>query len=84
MSDVIIRYIIEYRDDIYGWTGSMTVLTAYALTTFKIDELMLIDILNIYGSLSIGYICYKKRVWQAFILEVAWFGISIYSFIDRV
>ena len=84
MSDVIIRYISEYRDDIYGWTGSMTVLTAYTLTTFKIDELMLIDILNIYGSLSIGYICYKKRVWQAFILEVAWFGISIYSFIDRV
>ena len=84
MSEIIIRYITEYKDDIYGWTGSMTVLTAYALTTFKIDELMLIDILNIYGSLSIGYICYKKRVWQAFILEVAWFGISIYSFIDRV
>ena len=84
MCDVIIRYIKEYKDDIYGWTGSITVLTAYALTTFKIDELMLIDILNIYGSLSIGYICYKKRVWQAFILEVAWFGISIYSFIDMV
>ena len=76
--------IKEHKDDIYGWTGSMTVLTAYTLITFKVDELMLIDILNMYGSLSIGYICYKKRVWQAFILEVAWFGVSIYSFINNI
>ena len=69
--------------DIYGWSGSLAVITAYSLTTFKIDQLFLIDILNLYGSLAIGYICYRSRVWQAMILEVAWFGVGTYSVIKH-
>jgi hypothetical protein len=67
--------------DIYGWTGSVSVITAYALTTLKIDSLFLIDILNLYGSLAIGYICYRSQVWQALVCEIIWFGVGTYSII---
>ena len=69
--------------DVYGWTGSLSVITAYALTTFKIDQLLLIDILNLYGSLAIGYICYRGKVWQAVVCEIIWFGVGSYSIIKH-
>jgi hypothetical protein len=76
-----------YYPDIYGWSGSLAVLGAYGLTTFfddEEDELQLqIDLLNLYGSSAIGYVCWKASVWQAFSLEVAWFGIALYSLCFR-
>ena len=69
--------------DVYGWTGSISVITAYSLTTFKIDQLLLIDILNLYGSLAIGYICYRGKVWQAVVCEIIWFGVGSYSIIKH-
>ena len=69
---------------IYGWTGSLAVITAYGLTTIESDKKIIIDCLNLYGSLSIGTMCYRATVWQAASLEVAWFGIAVYSIIDNL
>ena len=69
--------------DIYGWSGSISVITAYGLTTFGSDKYLLIDILNLYGSLAIGIMCYRAKVWQATLLEVAWFGVGTYSIIKN-
>ena len=68
----------------YGWTGSLSVISAYTLTSFESDELILIDILNLYGSLAIGLLCYRARVWQATLLEIAWFGVGSYSLIKNI
>jgi len=76
----------SYGPDLYGWSGSVAVLTAYGLSTFFEENNNLqirIDLLNLYGSSAIGYICWKAKVWQAFSLEVAWFGIAIYSLSSR-
>ena len=77
----------DYCPDIYGWSGSVAVLTAYGLSTFfdgEEDDLRVqIDLLNLYGSSAIGYVCWKAKVWQAFSLEVAWFGIALYSLCSR-
>ena len=70
--------------ELYGWSGSISVITAYGLTTFGSDKHLLIDILNLYGSLSIGIMCYKAKVWQATLLEVAWFGVGTYSIIKNI
>jgi hypothetical protein len=70
--------------NIYGWSGSLSVITAYGLTTFENDNVICIDILNLYGSVSIGYICFRKQVWQATILEIAWFCIGLYSLIEHI
>ena len=68
----------------YGWSGSLSVITAYGMTTLELEEKKIIDLLNMYGSLSIGYMCYRKKVWQAFVLEVAWFGFGFYSLIHHI
>ena len=70
--------------DIYGWSGSLSVISAYTLTTFDSDEILLIDSLNLYGSLAIGIMCYRARVWQATLLEIAWFGVGTYSLIKNI
>ena len=87
--------ILEIRNDIkkncketliniYGWTGTISVVLAYGLTSFDSEENLLIDILNLYGSLSIGFICYRSRVWQALVCEIIWFSIGIYSLIKNI
>jgi len=70
--------------NLYGWSGSISVIIAYGLTTFENDNLVCIDLLNIYGSISIGYICFRKKVWQVAILEVAWFCICFFSLIEHI
>ena len=70
--------------NLYGWSGSVSVIIAYGLTTFENDNVLCIDVLNLYGSMAIGYICFSKKVWQAAILEVAWFCIGFYSLIEHI
>ena len=69
---------------LFGWSGSLSVITAYGLTSFDSDELLVIDILNLYGSLAIGYVCFRAKVWQAASLEVAWFCVGLYSMIKNI
>jgi hypothetical protein len=71
--------IKDHISDIYGWTGTIAVISAYALTSFEVEEDCLIDVLNIYGSISIGYVTYLAKVWQALACEVIWLLIASYS-----
>ena len=62
-------------------------IVAYGITTFsdteQEDELSLeISVLNMYGSLALGYVCWQGKVWQAFILEFVWFWIAVYSLFE--
>ena len=67
--------------DIIGWTGSISVLSAYILLISKVDiDPIALDILNICGSSAVGYICYLKKAWQPLFLNISWFiagGVSI-------
>ena len=74
----------KYSLELCGWLGSLSIIVAYACITLDSDRLLLIDSMNLYGSFSVGYICYKKKVWQAMSLEVIWFGITIYSLINNI
>jgi len=69
---------------LYGWSGSISVIMAYGLTSADSEEYLLIDILNLYGSLAIGIMCYRAKVWQATILEIAWFSVGTYSLIKNI
>tara|TARA_Y100000768_G_scaffold31133_1_gene20530 strand:- start:553 stop:849 length:297 start_codon:yes stop_codon:yes gene_type:complete len=84
ISDEIKKKCKKILIETYGWTGSLSVISAYTLTSFESDELILIDILNLYGSLAIGLLCYRSRVWQATLLEIAWFGVGSYSLIKNI
>ena len=70
--------------DIYGYSSSISVILAYGLSSVQNEQLILIDILNLYGSLAIGYICFRSKVWPPVIVEVCWFGIGCYSLIQNI
>ena len=78
------KEIKETLFTIYGWSGSISVITAYGLTSFESEEYLWIDILNLYGSLAIGLLCYRAKVWQATTLEIAWFGVGTYSLLKNI
>lgn len=71
----------EKLPDIIGWTGSISILSAYILLISKVDiDPIALDALNIYGSGAVGYICYLKKAWQPLFLNISWFitgGVSI-------
>jgi hypothetical protein len=84
------EFLKSHAWDIYGWSGSLCVLTAYTVTSLEIEEwresyaVDLLDLLNLYGSLAIGSLCYRAKIWPAFSLEVAWFGIAGYSLLCEI
>ena len=47
ISDEIKKNCKKILIETYGWTGSLSVISAYTLTSFESDELILIDILNL-------------------------------------
>ena len=70
--------------EVCGWLGSLSIITAYICITLKSGNPLFIDSMNLYGSFSVGYLCYLKKAWQGMSLEVVWFGISSYSFINHM
>lgn len=73
------------HDDLIGATGTITLLTAYALTTHElVQEQIIIDSMNMYGALAVGYNCWCKRTFPPLALEIAWFTIASVSFVKNV
>ena len=67
--------------NINGWLGSLSILFAYFLLSIESEEKLIMDSLNLYGSLAVGTICYQQKAYQPLFLEVCWFGITIYTLI---
>jgi hypothetical protein len=73
--------------DIFGTTGTVTLIGAYIMTTydqFGVKNLLIIDLLNIYGSFALSYDCLVKKTYPPLLLESVWFIISTTSLIRRV
>ena len=71
-------------DDVIGYSGMITILSAYCLLTYKlIENLIVIDVLNIYGSLGVGYNSLIKKSYPTVLLESSWFIISIVSLVHH-
>ena len=74
--------------NVYGWTGSICIVIAYIFTlncnydNETKNKQLLINLLNIYGCISIGYICFRQKTYQPLLLEIIWLIVSIYSIID--
>ena len=70
--------------ELYGWSGSLSIILAYGLASADSNKKILLDILNLYGSSAVGIVSYRGKVWPAVVLEFAWFGIASYSLIDNL
>ena len=73
------------HDDIIGVSGTICLLSAYGSTTNNlIENKKIIDIMNMYGALAVGYNCWCKKSYPPMILETAWFGIAFTSLIKKI
>ena len=68
--------------DIIGWIGMVLVLIAYLLlSTNKINNGKLYQILNFFASLFMAIGLFPKNAWFSFALQVIWASIAIIALI---
>ena len=68
--------------DILGWIGMALVLIVYAfLSTNKIDNGKLYQILNLLAALCMAIGVFPKEAWFTFTLEIIWGIIAIVALI---
>ena len=68
--------------DICGWIGMILVLLAYALlSTNKINNGKLYQILNLIASLFMAIGLFPKNAWFSFALQVVWGIIALIAII---
>ncbi len=60
-----------------GWYGTGAIVGAYAGLSFGwLPEGALYHGLNLTGALGVGLVCWKRRTWQPFWLEVVWASVA--------
>lgn len=68
--------------ELVGWYGMAAILAAYALSTFEvIEQRWLFQCLNFTGAAGVGWVCWRKRTWQAFWLELIWSAIALVALV---
>lgn len=68
--------------DIIGWIGMVLVLIAYGLlSTNKIDNGKIYQIINLIASLLMAIGLFPKNAWFSFALQIAWAIIAIVGLI---
>lgn len=68
--------------DIIGWIGMILVLLAYLLlSSNKIENGILYQLLNLFAALFMAIGVYPKNAWFSFTLQVIWGIIAIISLI---
>ena len=71
--------------DIIGWIGMVLVLLAYGLlSTNKIDNGKLYQILNLIAAILMAIGLFPKNAWFSFALQVAWAIIAIVAIIKII
>lgn len=64
--------------EIAGWYGMLAILFAYAANNFGwLEHGALYQALNLTGALGVALVCFYRRTWQAFLLEVIWAAIAL-------
>jgi hypothetical protein len=68
--------------EIIGWTGSILVVIAYAITVVtKNKYLSLCNYLNLFGAILVGINCLENHAFPSLMLNVMWSGIAIFGII---
>ncbi len=71
--------------DIIGWVGMVLVLVAYALlSTSKIKQGLLYQILNLLAGLFMAIGLYPKNAWFSFSLQIVWSIIAMVAIIKII
>jgi len=66
---------------ILGWFGTLLILFAYFLVSFKKIDVhsRQFQLMNLIGALTLGVHVYYQKSWPALFLEIVWGGIALIS-----
>lgn len=68
---------VPFLAECFGWYGTLAILGAYAASSLRwVEQGLTYQLLNLTGAAGVGLVCWYRRTWQAFWLEVAWIGIA--------
>jgi paired small multidrug resistance pump len=70
---------MEFTIQIIGWLGTIFVITAYFLVSYKkVDGgSKIYQLLNLFGAIGVGVSVFHQEVWSAVALQVIWGIIAI-------
>jgi ZIP family zinc transporter len=79
----LITYLVEIIE-IIGWYGSIAIILAYALMSFKVisSDDAIYQLLNLTGALGIITVSLKKRVHQSVVLNTFWAVIAAVALVN--
>lgn len=74
---------MEILIQITGWTGTLLIVLAYFLVTYKKLESSgkIYALMNLFGAIGIGINVYFHQAWPAVIMELVWALIAVSSLI---
>jgi hypothetical protein len=66
-------FLKKYQNTI-GWLGAVATLSAYFLVSFEIvrPKDLSYQILNLFGAIGLGLICYFKKTYQPMTVNIIW------------
>lgn len=66
--------------EVIGWLGTALIVGAYGLLSQGVIETGdLYQCMNLAGAIGVGLVCWVKRTWQPFALELVWGIIALLS-----
>ena len=67
----------------FGWLGTIAILAAYILNINHYLDTSSVPYLglNFIGSLAICGVCWVRRTWQPFALNIVWGGIALHALV---
>lgn len=70
--------------NLVGWYGAVAELAAYFLVSFAVVKPNSLEyqLLNLSGAIGLGTICYYKKAYQPFFVNVIWALIAIAGITD--
>jgi len=64
---------------VFGWYGTIAIVVAYALTSFKIitSDTLMYQLLNLTGALGIVFSSLEKKDYQPAVLNLIWLLVAL-------
>jgi len=77
---------MEIFSQAIGWVGTFLIVLAYFLVSNnKISpNSKRYQLVNLFGSIGVGFNVFHQQVWPAFVLQVIWGIIAVFSIIKSL
>ncbi len=67
--------------EIIGWTGTILVILAYVLVSFKVlaADNLIYQLMNLFGAIGVITISLVKKVYQPVVIQIVWILVAVFA-----